>query len=93
MDQTTSQRAGNLEKHIINDLGKQLAHEMDQHVLIGFMLELGWHEVIVDPWKNPWQSEIEDWVKQTVQGHTMNSGNRWVFEDEKDATMFALKWG
>jgi hypothetical protein len=81
-----------LEKSIINDLGKQLAHEMDQHVLIGFMLELGWREVTVDPWVHPSQSEIEQWVQETLQGHTMNSGNRWVFEDEKDAIMFALKW-
>jgi hypothetical protein len=81
-----------LEKSIINDLGKQLAHEMDQHVLIGFMLELGWREVTVDPWVHSSQLEIEQWVQETLQGHTMNSGNRWVFEDEKDAIMFALKW-
>lgn len=93
MDQTTSQRTGNLEKHIINDLGKQLAHEMDQHILIDFMLELGWKEINVNPWIHGSLSEINQWVESTIQGHTMRSGNRWVFEDQKDAIMFALRWG
>lgn len=81
-----------LEKQIINDLGKQLAHDMDQHILMGFMIELGWQEVVVDPWIHPSQKDIEDWVYQNIQGHTMKSGNRWVFEDAKDATIFSLKW-
>ena len=81
-----------LEKSIINDLGKQFAHEMDQHILIGFMLELGWREVIVDPWIHGSLSEITQWVEVSIQGNTMNSGNRWVFEDEKDAVIFLLRF-
>lgn len=82
-----------LQKQIIDDLGKQFANEMDQHILIGFMLELGWREINVDPWIHGNLSEINQWVESNIQGHTMRSGNRWVFEDSKDATIFALKWG
>ncbi len=81
-----------LEKVIIDDLGKQFAHEMDQHILIGFMLELGWKEINVDPWVHGSLSEINHWVASNIQGNTMHSGNRWVFEDSKDATIFALRW-
>jgi hypothetical protein len=82
-----------LESCVIDDLGKKIADEMDQHILIGFMLELGWKEINVNPWIHGSLSEINQWVKSNIQGHTMRSGNRWVFEDEKDAIMFALKWG
>lgn len=92
MDQTTSQRTGNLEKHIIDNLSKQMAHDMDQHILIGFMLELGWKEINVNPWIHGSLTEITQWVESNIQGNTRRSGNRWVFEDEKDAIIFALKW-
>ena len=83
----------NLENEIINDLAKNIATEMDQHILMGFMIELGWREVIVNPWIHGNLEEILDWTKLNVKGHTMHMGNRWLFEDEKDATMFTLKWG
>lgn len=82
-----------LESCIIDELGEQLANEMDQHILIGFMLELGWKEIVINPWIHGSLSEITQWVRTNIQGHTMRSGNRWVFENEKDATMFALRWG
>ncbi len=81
-----------LEKAIVDDLAKKLATEMDQHILIGFMIELGWREIVVDPWVHGDLEEILTWIDINVTGNTMHSGNRWVFENEKDATMFALKW-
>jgi hypothetical protein len=81
-----------VESCIIDELGEKLANEMDQHILIGFMLELGWSEITVDPWVHNSTSEINRWVKANIQGHVMHSGNRWVFEQQKDATIFALRW-
>ena len=81
-----------LESDIIDEMGQQMANEMDQHILIGFMLELGWHEVVVDPWQHSSLGAIQHWVKDTVVNPHMHTGNRWVFEDEKDAIIFALKW-
>ncbi len=82
-----------LENQIIDDLSKNLATEMDQHILIGFMIELGWKEIIVDPWVHGDLEEILIWTNANVEGNKMYMGNRWVFENEKDATMFTLKWG
>ena len=81
-----------LESSIVEDLGRSIANEMDHHILIGFMIELGWKEIVVDPWIHGSLSEIELWVDANIQKHVMHSGNRWVFEEEKDATMFALRW-
>lgn len=84
----------NIEEQIINDLSQQLANDMDQHILIGFMIDLGWSEVIVDPWTHNSLTDIKNWIKENVSDNQwMYSGNRWVFEDSKHATMFALKWG
>jgi hypothetical protein len=81
-----------LEKAILDEMSQQLANEMDQHILIGFMIELGWREVIVDPWQHGSLSTIQGWIKDNIANPHMNMGNRWVFENEKDATMFTLKW-
>lgn len=82
-----------LQAQIIEDLGRKLATEMDQQILIGFMLELGWKEIVVDPWMHNSLKDIQAWTNKNIQGNVMHLGNRWVFEDAKDATMFALKWG
>ncbi len=81
-----------LEKDIVDKMGQALANEMDQHILIGFMLALGWKEVIADPWQHGSLSVIQGWIENNIANPYMNMGNRWVFEQEKDAPMFALKW-
>jgi hypothetical protein len=81
-----------LQEKVLNDMGQALANEMDQHILIGFMLELGWQEVIVDPWQHSSLKDIQHWIKANIKHPHMNMGNRWVFEQSKDATIFALKW-
>lgn len=82
-----------LEDQIIEDLSRNMASAMDTHILAGVLIESGWKEVIVDPWVHGSANDIKEWCDEFVQGQHIKTDNRWMFEDAKDATMFALKWG
>jgi hypothetical protein len=83
----------NLQDEIVNHLGREMAQEMDQHIIAGLLIEEGWTEIVVDPWKHSSTSEITQWVTDNIVGIHIKTGNRWVFEIEKDAIIFALRWG
>lgn len=83
----------NLQDEIVNHLGREMAQEMDQHIIAGLLIEEGWIEIVVDPWKHGSTSEIAQWVTDNIVGIYIKTGNRWVFEIEKDAIIFALRWG
>lgn len=82
-----------LEEEILDDLAKNMASDMDRHILSRVLIDMGWIEVTVDPWVHASSKLINDWLSQNIQGQSVKSGNSWVFEQQADATMFALKWG
>ena len=82
-----------LQDQVLEDLGRGMASAMDRHILAGVLIDSGWKEVVVDPWKHGSAQTIESWCDEFVRGQHIKTDNRWIFELIEDATMFALKWG
>jgi len=75
---------------IINEAGKELAREIDREVLWGMLEKLGWIRVMI-PYNN--NIHVNLWVAKNCKGAVEYHNRDYIFEDEKDAVMFILKWG
>ena len=69
-------------------IAKTILEEIDNEILVDILARCGWVQITI---KERNQELIEDWCKESV-GKYMNSGARWIFKDEKDAVLFALRW-
>ncbi len=85
-------RSGDLLEEIYEQKAKELAEEMDADILRGMLAELGWHEIILNPmtWEEGYS--IDEWVEENIKGRMWTHGLVWMFEDDKDAMWFKLRW-
>lgn len=66
--------------------------EINREVILDILVQVvGWTE-IVTPGERPW--EMAQWCRDNIKGnfHTTVTGSRWAFEQESEATVFALRW-
>ncbi len=86
---------GHGETEISEDLSRQIQEEIDWEIMCDMMRSMGWTVV-----KMPWDGYMTDsdahvlkeWCTANLQGNYNARGNTWVFEKEKDASMFILRW-
>lgn len=83
----------NLENEIINEASKRFANSIDRHIMASMLVENGYFEVVVDPWVHGSANDIDNWCDANCENNWFNEGNRWLFESNKDAIIFRLKWG
>lgn len=81
-----------LEQNIINDMSKQLADDIDWEIITGFLIESGWNKVVLEPMTKEHSDNIDQWVLEHIKGKHTTRGLVWVFEEDKDAMWFKLKW-
>ena len=80
-----------LEQDILNNAGKELSNEIDFHVLADLYLHEGWTEVNL-----PRPPREKDDIRSWCASHSITyygRGQRWMFEKQKDAVFFSLRWG
>ena len=81
---------------IMNKMAEDVAKEIDFDILVEQLSNCGWSIVDLPPFDSRYKlSDIVDWAYQHCQGefeHFGNFGTRYIFEDKRDATLFALKW-
>jgi len=77
-------------------MAHSLKEEIDWTVMNDMLKEVGWIEVTIGaPWSdmtNKFISEIRNWCNLNISGHHRARGRTWLFENEKDAIMFSLRW-
>lgn len=82
--------------NIMAKLEEDILKEMDFDVLVEQLSNCGWSIVDLPPFDSRYKSsDIVDWAYQHCRGefqHFGNFGGRYIFEDKRDATLFALKW-
>jgi hypothetical protein len=67
-----------------DEIRKILQAEIDREILE----TLGWTKVTVVAW-----DLVDDaWCKKYIKGKYKCFGVHWMFEDDRDATFFTLKW-
>lgn len=82
----------NLEDQIVDELGNEMSKDIDNHVLAGLYIGLGWKEILVDPWVHGSNAAITKWCEDNFTERYIQVGNRWVIESSKDALIFSLRW-
>lgn len=83
-----------IEKEIIDRQSKIIQEEIDWGVLCSIYEEIGWTIIHIDWDKKPLDEayEIKVWCKDNLKGHYQSRGKTWMFELEKDASMFIMRW-
>jgi hypothetical protein len=68
---------------------KIFQEEIDWEVLTTLLVEHGWTKVEIS---QDGMYMVKKWVGENIQGKYKVRGTTWLFESEKDATMFILRW-
>lgn len=79
----------NIQDEIITDIAKKMQQEIDREVLWGMLVGLGWRRVMI---KRNFNLEINSWLVNNCKGAYEHYNRDFMFEDDKDATMFILRW-
>lgn len=86
-------RSGELQEQIIAEKAKAIADEMDAEILRSMLCELGWHQVVI-PWvmTHEQSNEVDQWLDNRIKGRHWTRGLVFLFEEERDAMWFKLRW-
>lgn len=71
------------------ELYKTLQKEIDWDIECRLLIESGWTKVKIS---QDGMYIVEKWVEENIQGKYKFHRTTWLFESEKDATMFILRW-
>lgn len=82
----------NLHEITMTEAGQQLTNEIEFHILVRMLCELGWRKIILSPMTIEDSYAVDEWTKKHIKGHFETMGLVWVFEHEEDANWFALRW-
>lgn len=85
-------RSGNLQEQLLAEKAKELSDEIDTSIVRQMLVDAGWHQVVLNPmiWEQSYQ--IDCWVENNIKGRIWNRGLVWLFETDRDAMWFKLKW-
>ena len=76
----------------LDEAATQVAKDIDAEVLRSMFKESGWHEVVLQPMTWEHGDRIDIWVNQNIKGNHWTYGLVWLFEDEREANWFSLRW-
>lgn len=83
----------NIQEEIVNELSSQMQSEIDFQILSDMLVELGWHKISLDRFRNNHHAvDIKYWLKANAKSHWECRGSTFVFQDAGDAVNFTLKW-
>ena len=82
-----------LEEEIANKMSSQMAREIDREVLWGMLKEIGWTRVMLDRLQdNKHAVDITHWLAEHINHPYERNGRDFIFENQKDAVNFILRW-
>ena len=78
---------------ILDEAGKRLATEIDREVLWGMLEGIGWTRVMLTRLTdNNHAVDITYWLEENCKNPYERRGRDFLFESEKDAVNFILRW-
>lgn len=81
-----------LQDAIIDELADQMREAMDFVIVADICEAVGWTRLeVVYGSDQPWVA-VKEWAGRNFEGEHQEHNGTWLIEEEKDATMFALKW-
>ena len=83
----------NIEQQIIEDLGTQMQSEIDKEILWGMLVGIGWTRVLLPRFDSREHSvDVLEWVEANCKNPYERKGSEFIFENDRDAVNFILKW-
>ena len=77
----------------VNRASKELAEEIDFDILATLYKDMGWTEIEFSPRMSQERAaEVKAWLEDNCKGFRMSRGKRFLFEEEKDAVWFSMRW-
>lgn len=81
-------------KDMAETLAKQIQQEIDFQILSDMLVGMGWTKLTFHPMRDTTEvQEIQDWLKVNCKGKYQSMNEQWLFEFEKEAAWFVLRWG
>jgi hypothetical protein len=82
-----------LEEELMERAGIEMAREIDREVLWDMLAGLGWTRVMISLETSMVRaSAIKEWLESNAQGSYERHRSDFIFENDKDAMIFILKW-
>ena len=85
-------RSGDLLDSILEDRAKELARDIDREVMWSMLEGIGWQRVILPFSSIDFIKEVEEWAEDHLSGAYEKHRSDFIFEDDKDAMWFKLRW-
>ena len=83
-----------LEEEILNKAGKQMAQDIDREILWGMLQGIGWTRIMLPSLiDNNHAVDITYWLALNCKNSFERNGRDFIFENERDANWFVLRWG
>ena len=98
MKVTTMQKTATqvMEQQMLDRLAKEMQQEIDSELMADMLVAMGWTKIELPPFQSRYHSiDILTWVEDNCHGQFKEFkqyGRTFVFKEEKDASLFALKW-
>lgn len=84
----------NLMEEYSKELAKQIQEEIDFQIIGDMLVTMGWTRLNFNPHQDEKISaDIKFWLDHHCQGNCKSLNDVWLFENEKDAMWFTLRWG
>ena len=85
--------AMNIQKEILNKAGNEMAREIDREVLWSMLVGIGWTRVVVSAETAMVNATlIKEWLESNCANPYEKHRSDFIFEDQKDAVNFILRW-
>lgn len=80
-------------KIIQEEIDAEILEEIDAEILFEMHALSGWHRVRLDEYRSREHSvDILHWAEEHCTGKYDHRGTTWVFESDRDAAQFLLRW-
>lgn len=83
-----------VEDEIADQLGKEIAEEIDFGIMSTLLVSNGWHKVELDTNSDSQTTKMRNWAEEqgVVQRGLLQRGKTWLFKSRDDAILFRLSW-
>ncbi len=86
-------RSGDLHDRILEQKAQEMANDIDREILWSMLESLGWQRVVlVWPVTMNNLQDIHTWIDENISGAYEKNRGDFIFEDDKDAMWFKLRW-
>lgn len=83
-----------LMEQVAAETAKQIQEQIDFQIIADMLVQMGWIKLTFSPYQDEkTAADIKFWLKHHCKGKCKSLDDTWLFENEKDAMWFMLRWG